>query len=314
MKNKFVNKENAERTSNYIKDQAQEKYIAKMNEALEPLDIPKKSNNKYPTIFLFGLPRSGTTISYQLICNCLDLGYINNLIARFWSAPSFGIMLSKSVLFNSKDSSYISDYGKSIDAAGPHEFAYFWHKWLKMNSVEDMTRFGQNNNKIDWRGLNQQISSMQELFEKGMIFKTMFVANHLEKFINEMNMPIIIYIERDPYDVSLSILKARKAYYGDYNKWWSTHPPNYKQIFDLDFDEQIAQQVSSLREIYNKELSKIDQSFIIRIKLRDFCSNPLGFLESINLKIKKLYGLNIELINQPPQIFNFRTKNKILIN
>ena len=40
-----------------------------------------------PIIFVMGLPRSGTTPLVQLLVQKFKLGYVTNLVARFWESP-----------------------------------------------------------------------------------------------------------------------------------------------------------------------------------------------------------------------------------
>jgi hypothetical protein len=41
-----------------------------------------------------GVPRSGTTLLYQLIARFLRVGFITNRMARYWMTPIAGAMLS----------------------------------------------------------------------------------------------------------------------------------------------------------------------------------------------------------------------------
>lgn len=312
MNTDFVQHDNKLRRDRYQKDSLAEEFIKRMNEVLMPLEDYKLPSQKFPTIFIFGLPRSGTTLTYQLLAYSLDVGYVNNLIARFWLAPLHGIVLSQAIMPEIKDDSFISDYGKSVKINGPHEFAYFWHYWLNIKSVEDMTKFGIPNGSIRWDELGQVIQRMQNLFGKGMVYKTNFVANYLLEFIRTFSMPLIIYVERNPVDVGLSILNARKAYYGDYKAWWATYPPDYNSLNDIPFPEQIARQVFSLREVYSQELQKVDSNRVVRISYDEICQSPLGFIHSVRKKIIELYDFTIDICNLPPKKFNASQRKRDL--
>ncbi|MFW5879616.1 MAG: sulfotransferase, partial [bacterium] len=48
-----------------------------------------------PVIFIVGLPRSGTTPLAQMMVQRFRLGYVTNLIAKFWNSPELGIALTK---------------------------------------------------------------------------------------------------------------------------------------------------------------------------------------------------------------------------
>ena len=166
-----------------------------MNIALSEISRLPSDENKFPTIFIFGLPRSGTTLLYQLLAQCLDVGYVNNLIAKFWLAPVIGVELSKAVLGERRHSSYSSNLGQTTEAHGPHEFAYFWRHWLKVYGLDDVLTFNDPKSNIDWKGLVRTVRGMQSAFGKGMVFKTMYAANHLTRFSENFSQSIFIYIE-----------------------------------------------------------------------------------------------------------------------
>lgn len=304
----FVKSDNAKRSDRYQKSQSIEDSILAMNDLLAAAEKYEPSGVERPSLYVFGLPRSGTSLMSQVLIKHIDIGYINNLIARFWKAPLTGIQLSKSLLGDQPDILFESDYGKTQGVEGPHEFAYFWHHWLKMTSAEDFMSYNQFRADIDWDALGNVIRSMQDVFDKPIMFRAMFAANHIQAFAKFFPMPLFIYIERDEEDVALSILQARKAYYHDASEWWATYPPQYNEIKDLPFPEQIARQVIYLHKTYKECLSLIDPSLYVRISYKDFCANPMGFLERIQDSLKSNYSYDLRLRENTPEAFSARSK------
>jgi len=302
MKKSFVETDNQLRRKKYFKNNSLEASNTRMNEILSEFEIYSRANINHPAIFVFGLPRSGTTLIYQTISYCLDIGYIDNIAARFWLAPLFGLSLSRSILGNQRDNSFSSDYGKSVHPAGPHEFAYFWQHWLKIRKIEDMIRFGKPNADINWNALKQIINSMQNFFKTGIVFKTNYVANYIEQFAATFSMPVFIYCRRYPEDVALSILKARNEYYGNNEAWWATYSEDYKKIKTKPYYVQIAGQVLGLQKTYERELLKVDDCSI-EIEYQDFCNRPLLLLKNIQTLLQKLYGYKIAIKNKPSMQF-----------
>lgn len=303
--------DNKDRLSVYKKKASDEDLLLAMNELLaEPgVTYHGLDADQSPTIFIFGLPRSGTTLVYQLLCYALDIGYINNLMARFWLAPAYGIALSKAVIGDIRDDSFESDYGKSVKVEGPHEFSYFWQHWLKMFTIQDLISFGKPREAIQWHAVARHVQSIKALLGKGIIFKTNYTANFITDFARHFSMPLFIYIDRDDIDVAVSILKARKAYYGNKDSWWATYPPTYQEICNLPYDEQIARQVKDLKNTYEKELLKVP-NYILRISYKDLCADPPAFIESVTKHIKNRYGYSLKVFNPPPEIFQYRTVSR----
>lgn len=125
---------NLDRENKYLKDPVEENFTRQVNEAL--LQLEKSTYHdctiKHPFIFVFGLPRSGTTLLTQLLASTLNLGFINNFVARFWLAPVTGIRLARSLKLESQANSFRSEFGATAGLGDIHEFGYFWRHWLKI--------------------------------------------------------------------------------------------------------------------------------------------------------------------------------------
>ena len=71
-----------QRKGSYTKPKKEEDFLAQLNENLadQEENLYKDYEIDFPFIFVFGLPRSGTTLITQVIAQSLNIGYINN----FW--------------------------------------------------------------------------------------------------------------------------------------------------------------------------------------------------------------------------------------
>ncbi len=304
----FVLDENDKRTDSFRKDVLREHCFARMNTALRPLEEVYQSDKLYPTLFIFGLPRSGTTLSYQLITQCFNLGYINNLIARFWLAPQHGIALSQAVLEPVRIPEFHSNLGQTTGPQGPHEFAYFWQHWLKISTVDDMMIFDSPHPEIDWPGLVNTVRSMQQMFDAGIVFKTSYAPSHIRAFANNFPLPLFIYIERDPVDIGLSLLAARKKIYGRHDSWWSNYTPNYRELVQLPFDQQIAGQVHSLIDTYEAAVKCISSDLVVRLEYSCICEAPGDALSMVQTRLADIHGINVATRSAPPNRFEFHTR------
>ena len=305
----FFEVENKSRTQDYMKNVTQEGILANMNDMLSAADPPVSPEYAdLPTLFIFGLPRSGTTLLYQLVANCLDVGYVDNIIARFWLSPHYGIAVSQALQKYKSAPSFKSNLGQSEDVFGPHEFSYFWHHWLCLKEANDLANYGEPSPAVNWPDLQNVLAQMKTAFKRPLLFKTMFAANFAEHFESNIKAPLFIYIERDPVDVALSILEARQKYYGDTATWWATYPPNYKELLSLDVEHQIAGQVISLRDIYLKKLNVLSPERFLHFSYADLCASPQAILKTIQEKIKDTYAYEIGSKSLPPVSFSLSKK------
>lgn len=298
------------RTQEYLKDPAQEDFLHKLNQQLLPFEkqLYKEVDIKHPFIFVFGLPRSGTTFISQLLAHSFDLGYINNFISRFWLTPVTGIRLSRTLLKNKSQPSYKSNYAATIDILDLHEFGYFWRYWLKKELISDFKDLEEKEKEIDWRGLKKTLANIQHEFAKPVIMKNLFGAYHLSKLSELLENVLFIYIERDPLDVAVSILDARGKFYDNLNMWWSTVPPEYEKLIKLDYWEQIAGQVYYLNKFYNEQMNNIPHpEKIIKVTYAQSTSDPNMILKNVQDKCLKLFGYKLKFKNLPKKHFKTKT-------
>ena len=301
-------RENSERSESYRKDGRAEGVLAAMNRTLAELEPDNWSGIQRPTIFVFGLPRSGTTLLPQLLANVLDLGYVDNLIARFWLAPCQGIELSRAVFGDRPGNSFESDLGRSDNVRGPHEFSYFWQRWMQIDSEEDLLAFGEPRQDVDWEAVGRVVGTMQDTFGRGIMFKTNYAGQFASRFARTFTMPLFVYIERNPVDVALSILDARSRYYDDPKHWWATYPPEYRLLADRDVPDQIAGQVVGLRAAYDDQLARVPAGSVVRIGYQELCDDPAGVVDTVRERLRERYGIDCALVGDVPDRFGFRRR------
>ncbi|HGY55693.1 MAG TPA: hypothetical protein ENK44_08335 [Caldithrix abyssi] len=295
------------RHGGYIKKEDDERFLQELNRTLQKAeqagyrDLPIE----HPYIFVFGLPRSGTTLITQLIAHAFDIGYINNFMARFYLAPLHGIRLSQIVLGENRETNFTSDYARTKLLTDIHEFGYFWRYWLKKEEIRGITQADQIENEIDWDGLKITLANMQQAFGKGMVFKNIFGSYHTEQLNRVLQKVIWVYIRRDPLDSAISILEARRKYYDDLNTWWSYMPVEYEKIKNLDYWRQIAGQVYYLRRYYNRISSSLPN--VITIEYKELTANPGAVLAAINRKAGDWYDYSFKTVQEPPESFPFRS-------
>lgn len=303
---------NQKRVDAYAKDEQAENFLLEMNRLLMERERALYKNYviEHPFLFVFGAPRSGTTLLTQLIAASLDVGFINNLMARFWLAPLHGIRLSLHVLGTDRKITFQSHYARTAAITDIHEFGYFWRYWLKKESTRGVTHAREMEAEIDWQGLRMTLANIQNEFGRAMVFKNIFGSYHLRKMREVLGKVIYIYIERDPLDTAISILDARKKYYTDLNTWWSYMPVEYDLLKDRDYWEQIAGQVYFLRRYYRKRLRENAADISVEIDYETLCRQPLDVLNRIRELAFQQYGSELPITTPPPQPFPFRTYNE----
>jgi len=300
----FLERENQARTAAYRKDTRLERGLLDVNRTLaahESAVAPDAGAS--PTIFVFGVPRSGTSLTHQLLTLGLDVGYVSNVMARFWLAPHAGAVVSQAVLGETRDESFASDYGYAPNPAGPHEFAYFWLRWLDIDDIHGLLNFSGDSARADWKGAATAVARIRAAFEKPLVFKTSYAGQFLPAFAREFPMPLFIQTQRDPWPVARSILKARRRIYGDTSTWWSTYPPDYLELRDRPAPEQIAGQVAGLRRAYAALSAQVPSDLIIEVSYEEVCDRPAAVIEMVRERCREVHGVAPDLLHPVPARF-----------
>lgn len=301
---------NKERTQGYQKKQEHEQFLKWLNKTLNKPEQAQyeEKDIQHPFLFVIGLPRSGTTLLSQLLAHCLDVGFINNLAARFWKAPVSGIRLARLTLGQDPYKAFESHYGSTDKLRDIHEFGYFWREWLLKDSFNNIKNARQIEDQINWEGLRVTLANMQAEFNRPMVFKNIFGSYHMHKLNETLGKVHWIYIDRDPLDVAVSILQARQKYYDDPNTWWSYVPPDYEKIITLDYWHQIAGQIHFLKTYFQKQMKKLKaEGKGTSISYEELCKDPMRVLQTLNKQLTDRFGRSIEIIQSPPQSFELRT-------
>lgn len=160
----------------------------------ERIDPNRNTSIDFPIMFIVAPPRSGTTLLYQLITLRYDVFYPTNLIAKFYNNPyDFLKKIGDLDIFSPRiTSDFKSDLGNTNNLFEPHEWGWFWEKFLYKNE----------------NTLVNELSEIQSLYPKPMIFKNIYFNYNIEFLANTINQSIFLRIKRDEIDTINSIYNA----------------------------------------------------------------------------------------------------------
>lgn len=300
---------NQKRNNDYRKDEKTESFVERFNHELKPLnsDLLQVPDSELLQIFVVGNPRSGTTITTQLISQGLEVGYINNLAARFWLTPMVGLEFSKAVFGDKRESSFTSEFATTTSLLDIHEFGYFWREHLNLQSTEDIIERDFSSNRIDWGNLRSVLLNMQAHFNRPMVFKNIFGAYNMVEFTKRMPRTLWVYVSRDPFDNAMGILRARKKFYDNPETWWSTIPMEYHTLKEEDVYTQVAGQTYYLDKFYTEQMNELDTKNTFHIHYPDLCSSPGTFISRLRDHINKHFDLSINTTTSVPRALDPRT-------
>ncbi len=297
------------RRGKYVKSRENEQFQDQVNDALAELEQSLYRDQEqmiHPAIYVLGAPRSGTTLLSQVLSQGIDAAYIDNIHARFYRAPLTALKLFRNLSASAGSSDFQSEFATTKSLRDIHEFGYFWKYHLKKGSLSHIVRSSELESSIDWKTLRLIILNIQAEFSRPFVAKNILAGYHVGRFIEEMPRTLFIHIRRDPADAAVSILNARRKYYGDERIWWSYVPLEYEQIRDLPAREQIAAQVFLLRKYYRRQ-AEVYPDNVMTVDYADLCSHPAEVLHALQERCRTLWNYELQLRSGLPALFPFNS-------
>jgi len=237
----------------------------------------------------------------QLLSRCFRVGYIDNLIARFWMNPVVGIRLSKAV-FGENIRSRIdlrSKHGVTSDPWGPHEFGYFWRHWLHLDESLTHKLDQELIGRVDQTALREMLCNISSTFGMPVVFKNVICGLQASLLAQIYPQSLFVLIERDREAVASSILRCRVERYGSPSAWWSLKPSTFHKISALsDPVEQINQQLIDCAIEFDHEMSKPGVC-CVKIRYEELCDNPSLIMRKISEAVGQ-FGMPLDLLEEPP--------------
>jgi len=286
-----------DRVGRFRYDAADEAWWQVLNERLVdaefPVDASGPDPSALPIIYIVGAPRSGSTLLSQVLSRFLSVGYINNLIARFWLRPSVGIRLSRRVVGEQGRNtiSFASEHGTTRGVAEPHEFGYFWRKWLQLDGLATHTLDAAAVAALDAAGF--RIALEHEIlrpFGAPVVFKNLICGFQANTLTAVHRPSLFIHIRRDLEPSAASILATRQQRHGSYEAWWSLKPSTYSAIARLpSAAEQVVRQIQDTNEQLSRQLTQPDIE-TVAVTYESLCRNPRAVVEDVAHRVIGLGG------------------------
>lgn len=254
------------------------------NAALAPRNerlVREHYSERWPIVLLVGAPRSGTTLLSQLMARHLELAWIDNATARFWSAPVEGLRraLARGPV-GREDLPLRSWLGAAEGPASPHEFGWFW-QWFGEFPDADELDAGELA-RVRWDALRRQLCGMSGLADRPLLLKSItYVDYQIAALASALPRVRFVHIRRDPRFAIRSILAARRTRYGDESRWWSLRPRAWAEWRELDPVEQVCRQVTHATRAIDAALAGPARGLGIGLDYERLVADPAGSLRSL---------------------------------
>lgn len=269
--------ENLARTARYRKDEDREELLRRANALLRSVEqaVSEARTPERPVAFVVGPPQSATTLVSQLLAASGCFGIVSNFAARFFEAPSLGLLLERAIEpGGAQDGGFESEYGVTRGWNEPHEFGYFWNRWFDQG--QETHKLGPAElDRVDSAGLQAAVARMEAVALLPMAFKNNTWCTFQVAFLRRL-FPKSLWIvcQRHPFYNAQSIALGRRNRYGDINAWWSVRPAQHRELAPLPWWDQVAGQVRHTIDDMEEGLRAVDEADIVRIRYDRLCEQP----------------------------------------
>jgi hypothetical protein len=232
----------------------------------------------YGPLFVISLPRSGSTLLYQLLLQRFRLAYFSNLMAAFPESPVTIAAMSDLFGGQSPPDDLASTFGSTRGWNAPNQGWRLWNRWLpdSLDYIDpaslDPAAIGEMRATID---------QLQRRQHAPFVSKWQRHAPRLCALAAAFPEALFIHLHRSPEMTAQSILAGRRRFLGDEAAWLSARPRAYERIRQLAPIEQVCAQVVELERDIRDDQARVGTDRFMFVSYESLCLGPQAVLDGV---------------------------------
>jgi hypothetical protein len=257
-------------------------------------------------VFIVGLPRSGTTVAYQLLLNHFQWSYFTRWSDYCWRAPVEAYRIQRFLFPEPPCFEYESEYGKFKDSSygsrawRPVEGHRIWQRWFP----GEPTHCYEGGLRVrDREEIRSTIDGFVRISCKPFLNKNPRNSLRLTGLFEVFPEAIVIVVRRSSLYVAQSLYIARltrqlTAKNGKL-KWWGTKPKEFVQLQNLDPLSQAVGQTRAIERELKRQLLAFANRYI-NVDYEEICHRPNEILRKIQdhcethrIQLRRIRDLNV---------------------
>jgi len=254
---------------------------------LERRRLAAPARLEHSPIFVISLPRSGSTLLYQLLLQRFRLAYFSNLMAAFPLSPvTVGTV---SALFGGQSPSrdFASTFGATRGWRGPNQGWRLWNRWLpESEDYIDPARL----DAVAVVEMRATLDRLQRARHAPFVSKWQRHAPRLRALGAAFPEALFVYLRRSPEMTAQSILAGRRRFLGDESSWLSARPRAYERIRHLSPVEQVCAQVVELERDIREDQALIGTERFMFVTYEGLCLEPQAVLDGLGAWYRERTG------------------------
>lgn len=247
-----------------------------------PIDRPYLNSPvqcRWPPVFILGLPRSGTTLLYQVMVEAFHFAYFPNISNRFYMCPITAARVGLRVCSEYR-STFESDYGFENGCLAPSESGNIWNRWFPQERRDGFNYTPAGYLKPNDRSsIYQIIANFEHLFNAPFMTKNGKSCVRIPALLEIFPNALFIQIRREPVDTALSILLRLRKYR---LQWWSVMPREVNSFRNDAEIERVCKQVHFISQNLRQDIQEFSLHDLHSIEYESLCRNPTFEIEKIH--------------------------------
>lgn len=237
---------------------------------VDVLLIPFFKKRPVSLICIVAPPRSGSTLTYQVLTSAFENNHLTNLSNLLYATPVLAALVEKRVCKH-YETIYTSKQGFVDGVCGEAEGLRFWSYWMGQGLAEDPMA-------LNGKQLDILCKRLQYIGDKPYITGYLGHVFGMETLRESFDKVLFIHLERDLLSNSYSLYKLSQ------NGICSTAPGKCKESHYDSIHEQVVDQITQIHSIIQRD-SREDT---LRVSYEALCEDPNLVIAQIREKAGEL--------------------------
>ena len=238
------------------------------------------SETELPLVLIVGPPRSGTTLIYQVLAQHWDVSYFTNRNAMFPRSPVMAAKLFERSFTppNSRNQArnYNSLYGNTAGLSGPNDGFHVWNQFFGEDRYEIPVQLPQELQT----NMHQFFAAWLTVTGKPLLNKNNRNTVCFATLAKALPNARFLVVERHPWFVAQSLIKARKWVQGSKKLGWGLGAESVPHGSDhLSYVDAVCRQIANHQKQLRAQVQDIQPERFLHTTYEAFCARPAEFLE-----------------------------------
>lgn len=233
-------------------------------------------------IWIIGSPRSGTTLTYQLLCKSIEASYLTNRVANRYKIALLTRIFERTFKKKSLEpDSYKSDFGRTKSNSDPHEGGQFFYQFYSFENQYSDKESLELSKKKSFKRIINAIAFPSKLFISKNTVHSLRIKSLMEIFPNSS----FLWVTRDKLDLIHSISQSYLKNKVQKDEWWGARVPDWEKYTSKAIEEKALFQSNQIDDIIKNDLKSTKANYC-KVSYKELCEDPKRVISEISDKLK----------------------------